>query len=325
MEATTHVVRIIKILEWLSMGKSITVQEIWEIFEEESSKRTIQRDFQAIESAGIPLEIIRNDNKEFIYKFPRWYQNMLIPSIEQHELTAFYFLKGYLKSFKNTSLGTAIKSLENKLDILAPGELLSYSNNTFLQDQNFGHIDYRLFTEIINNLIEAIIHKKWVTMSYHSLTDDKMRSYDVFIHKFYQFNSLLYAAVYFPKHNDILALAVHRIKKINISKKQQARPEFNETEFSQKRFGIYKDEPEEVILHIHPDFVKWIKDRIWHPSQIFSDLPEGGLQLKLKVPLSPDFITWVMGWHFGIKVLSPLSLKNKILANLKKSLEGYST
>jgi predicted DNA-binding transcriptional regulator YafY len=324
MENLTHVKRIIKILEWLSMGKSLTVAEAWEKFGSDSSKRSVQRDFKAIEEVGIPLDIQRQPGgKEYIYRFPEWYRKMVMPPIAAEELTAFYLLKGYLKQYKNTQISDALLSLEQKLETIAPGELFDFDSSDFLYDQNFGQIDYNPHQKIIGHLIEAIRAKKWVKLRYHSLTDDRVRSYEVFVHKFFHFNGALYAAVYFPKYKDTLSLAVHRIFGVEIVETKKEAPDFDLHTFTEKRFGIFTGEPEAVTIMVHPDFGKWIKGRNWHPSQLMIPAPQDWLRLDLKVPITPDFISWITSWHYGMKVIKPQSLRETIKKNLEASLAYY--
>ncbi len=324
MENLTHVKRIVKILEWLSMGKTLTVVEAWEKFGSDSSKRSVQRDFKAIEEVGIPMEIQRvPGGKEYVYSFPEWYRKMVMPPIATEELSAFYLLKGYLKQFRDTEISEAIISLEQKLETIAPGDLFDFDSSEFLYDQNFGQINYSPYQKLIAQLIEAIRGKKWIQMRYHSLTDDRVRSYEVFVHKFFHFNGALYAAVYFPKYEDTLALAVHRIQGVEILEDKKMTPEFDLKQFTDKRFGIFTGEPEHVVLMVHPDFVKWIKGRNWHPSQLMIPAPQGWLRLELKVPLTPDFVSWVASWHYGMKVLKPQPLIEMIKKNLEASLKYY--
>ncbi len=42
----------------------------------------------------------------------------------------------------------------------------------------------------------------------------------------------------------------------------------------------------------------------------------GDLLLTLQVPLSPELITWILGWHEAITVLAPDTLIEEIKLNL---------
>ena len=41
----------------------------------------------------------------------------------------------------------------------------------------------------------------------------------------------------------------------------------------------------------------------------------GNLIIKMEVAISPELVTWIMGWHKYVKVLEPLTLINEIKDN----------
>ena len=68
---------------------------------------------------------------------------------------------------------------------------------------------------------------------------------------------------------------------------------------------------------------KYLKDKIFVQEQEVIDVPEGIL-LKLKVKISFEFISWVMGWGGDVKVIKPSKLKKDILEKSNSILRLYS-
>ena len=50
-----------------------------------------------------------------------------------------------------------------------------------------------------------------------------------------------------------------------------------------KSWGVIWGNDIEVILKFSPTVTRRVKESIWHPSQVISNLKNGGCQLKLKV------------------------------------------
>jgi predicted DNA-binding transcriptional regulator YafY len=50
---------------------------------------------------------------------------------------------------------------------------------------------------------------------------------------------------------------------------------------------------------------------------------DGSMILTMEVPLSPELFTWIIGWHEGIKVISPDRLADGILIKLKMVIKMY--
>jgi predicted DNA-binding transcriptional regulator YafY len=330
MESPKQAIRIIKILEYFSMGKRLTIKDIHNSFEESVSIRTIHRDIETIEEAGIPLEYEKNDNGENVWFFPSYYRKMVLPTVQGSELISLYILKSYLKLFSNTFIDKELHSLQNKIETLAPGDLfmefesLSEQENSIFWDQNFGEYDYSGSSAILKEITDIMIKKQWAAVTYQSLTDNKIRQYDIYFHRLFAFGGALYAAVYFPKYGDFLALAVQQIQEIKIARRQDYRtPEFNIAAFKHNRFGVFSGEIERVEIEVRRDYAKWFINRRWHPSQQIIGKRDGSLLLTLDVPLTRDFITWILGWHDGVKVIKPQRLIEMIKEKLQKSLELY--
>jgi predicted DNA-binding transcriptional regulator YafY len=330
VEAQKQSIRIIKILEYFSMGKRLTIKDIHNIFEEIVSTRTIHRDIETIEEAGIPLEYEKNDNSEYVWFFPAHYRKMVLPVVQGSELISLYILKSYLKLFSDTFIDKELHSLQNKIEALAPGDLfmefesLSEQENSIFWDQSFGDYDYSKSDAVLSDITNIMVKKQWAAVTYKSLSDGKTRQYDIYLHRLFAFNGVLYIAVYFPKYGDFLALAVQQIQEVKIAQRQDYRtPEFNIAAFKHNRFGVFSGSVEKVEIEVRSGYAKWFINRSWHPSQQIIKNKDGSLLLTMDVPLSRDFITWILGWHDGIKVIKPQSLIKMVKEKLQKSLELY--
>lgn len=321
MAQLNRIHRVIRILELLSMGRKLTCTELYETFDRQVSLRTIQRDMLTIQDAGIPLLTEKEFSKENVWYFPREYRHMIMPSIQQNELMAFYMLKAYLNTFRGTQLAEHLESLLDKLEDMAPGEVYLYleDHQDILWSQDFGHYDYQSQDAILNTVLEFIRDEHWVTVTYRALSQSYTKTYDVFMYRLFTYKGLIYIAAYNPLHDNYISLALHRIKHIEQAKNQQRQvPPFSVEEFREKRFGVFSGEVETVKLEVKSEYKKYFVNRFWHPSQRNEMQPDGSLIMELQVPVSPELVSWILGWHEAIKVMSPQSLiqeiKNKVEA-----------
>ena len=255
---------------------------------------------------------------------------MILPIIQPNELISLYILKSYLKSFKHTSIESNLINVIEKIEIQAPGDILiEYDDGNRLQkdyvwDQENGEFNYKQYDVIITSALEYIYQKRWTKIIYQSLTDNKTRSHIVLPEHLFVYHSILYIVVFFPKYKDHLALAVHRIRSIKGTKGNDiCIPQFDINEFRMKRFGVFYGTIEHVKLLVNPEYVKWFTDRIWHPSQIIHSQKNGSIIIEMDVPLSPDFISWILGWHEGIIVKEPDILIHIVSNKIRKMLDMY--
>jgi len=79
------------------------------------------------------------------------------------------------------------------------------------------------------------------------------------------------------------------------------------------------EEPSNVELLFDNEHKDYMKDKIFVQEQEIIEKPEGIL-LKLKVKLSYEFISWVMGWGGSVKILKPLKLREAVLQRARDIL-----
>ncbi|MCK5742231.1 MAG: WYL domain-containing protein, partial [Chlorobi bacterium] len=142
--------------------------------------------------------------------------------------------------------------------------------------------------------------------------------------KVFTYAGYLYVIMYVPKDGHHKAIAIHRIQTVEaIEIPVRKIPEFNYDEFCKIRFGVFWGEPKDIKLEISKDFKHYFTKRFWHQTQKLRDNKNGSLFISMKVPLSPELVSWIVGWGKAIKVIEPASLVVKIKDKLKETLEMY--
>jgi proteasome accessory factor B len=74
-------------------------------------------------------------------------------------------------------------------------------------------------------------------------------------------------------------------------------------------FGIHSDEGRfEVGVRFAPEVADLIREKRWHPSQQLRDLPDGGVELRLKLSSLVEIQRWILGWGGNAVVIRPPEL-----------------
>ncbi len=76
-------------------------------------------------------------------------------------------------------------------------------------------------------------------------------------------------------------------------------------------WGVIWGDDIEVILKFSPKVTRRVKESTWHPSQVITDLPEGGCRLKLKVGSLLEITPWIRSWGPDVEVIEPITLRNE--------------
>src|SRR5690606_23501811 len=88
-------------------------------------------------------------------------------------------------------------------------------------------------------------------------------------------------------------------------------------------FGIIPGEPVEVRLAFSPEVRPYVKERYWHPSQSFVQLPDGWLELTLNVAWTVELVNWILGFGPDVKVLAPDALVHRVRSDLERARARY--
>lgn len=92
--------------------------------------------------------------------------------------------------------------------------------------------------------------------------------------------------------------------------------------YSKKTFGMYGGREEAVILRCEKKLAGVMIDRFGQDVSI-NVVDENHFDLRVRVYVSPHFLTWLMNFGASVKILSPESVKNDLVSLAKESLRQY--
>ncbi len=318
--SSTMVRRIMRIITMLSIPGARSTREIHEQICSEADFgspdiRQIQRDLQTLEQCDVIEH--EEEGRTYFWSLRDTHRNILPLSYKGSELLSLYVLKSYLHQFQGTSVEVHTKSLLKKLEQSAGGEVISAA-----LEHSFGRYVYTTDSQMIERVISFIRDAKWVTVTYTN-NAGVQRRFDLMLCRLFSFNGELYVASYHPKHRDYIALALRKIEELNDAEQDYGAHSFDEERFLTHRFGVFHGEPHKMKLLVKAEMAEFFLHRSWHPTQTMTLKKNGDLHIELKAPLSPDLVTWIIGWSSVMKVLSPASLAEAVQQKLRAALEWY--
>jgi predicted DNA-binding transcriptional regulator YafY len=81
--------------------------------------------------------------------------------------------------------------------------------------------------------------------------------------------------------------------------------------------------PERVEIAFEPRIARYVKERIWHPSQEIRELPDRSLVLTLTVSNDWALRSWILGFGPLARVVSPAALATQILDEMDRARSQY--
>lgn len=328
MAELSQIHRLIRILQILSSGRKITTRELRHRFDDAVSLRTLQRDLLALSEAGIPLISEKTKANENAWFLISRFRSFIPLPLETNEYLAAHILKANLKVFEKTPFEKEIKSLLKKIDQIVPEDVFleteSDGAKNLFENYSAGLFDYSPHGQTINNLISAIVRRTECLVTYYNPNEQKDKTFHIEPEKMVHYNGGLYVIVYLRYYKSFIMLAIQRIRKLELLDKSFPRDHpFSENEYWKGKFGLFPGEQVEVKLQFTKDIRHHIEGRSWHSSQTVEIDKKGDLILTMKVAITPELISWILGWRAYIKVLSPSELIDKIKKEADKITNLY--
>ncbi len=325
MSEYTQIERILRIIQILSSGSRLTTSALMRRFDDQVALRTLQRDLNKIASSGIPVRSRKTTANENEWYLDSSFRSFIPQTLGLNEYLAAHMLKENLKIFRNTEFSGEIDSLLEKIEQIVPEHVFLETDDSNPEDlfENYtaGLFDYSGYDEIINNIIQAIIHTRKSFVSYFNAYEKKSKNFYVEPRRIVYFKGGLYVIVYVRRFDNFRLLALQRIRKFNtLEETFDPEPVFDAELFWKRKFGLFSADEQAVKLRFSPDVRMHIEGRHWHTSQSFSDAEDGSLILELTVGLSPELESWIFSWNEYVEVLAPESLRS-IMAEKVKKLE----
>ena len=68
----------------------------------------------------------------------------------------------------------------------------------------------------------------------------------------------------------------------------------------------------DVELLFEPEAGRWVSEEHWHKSQEVELLPNGFVRFRLHLPVTPDFVGWILYYGWRVEVVSPGELRRRV-------------
>ncbi len=314
--------RILRTIETREQG--ITVAEL--ATQEDCHLRTIWRDLAAIQAAGFPLYSEKYGNKTR-WGFIEGYKFHLPVPFTVTELMSLYFYRDILRIFKDTVFYESLDELFSKVRSTLPPESLSYLRRI---EQTF-HIgfkpfkDYSRFKEIIKQINDAVLKLRVIEIRYYSMSSKQETTRKVDPYKVWFFNGTLYLIGWCHVHDEIRMFVLDRIKLLHVTKERFMPPDdFDLDAYMRDSFGVIRTDVEKVVIKFDPSLERYLKENIWHPSQIFKKDKDGSVLMTMEVGGLREVMSWVLGFGSQAEVLEPAHLRQAVAVEHSATAEKYS-
>jgi proteasome accessory factor B len=278
----------------------------------EVSTKSIYRDLDFMrDRLELPLEFdaLRNG-----YHYTEEVTNFPTLQITEGELFALLVAEKALQQYRGTTFEKPLLSAFRKMAASLP-DTVSLNLADWEQTISFRtSAEPILNLEIFDALAKATAQHHQLLLSYRKPGRKETEPRVVDPYHLANINGEWFLFAYCHLRKDIRTFVPARILEVKQTGKTFSRPQkFSLEKRLRDSFGVVSGEGDyDVVVRFNELVADYIREKRWHPSQRLVELPDGGVELRLKLSSLTEIQRWILSWGGGAKATSPPELKESI-------------
>jgi proteasome accessory factor B len=292
----------------------------------EVTTRTIRRDLAALQEAGFALYDEHDDQGRARWRIDGQALHGLESGFTLPEVCALYLSRNLLEAVAGTpfqrDLTNAFARLEKMLSprmrqfldrlpsVLAakPGPRARGASST---------------PDAVARLLEATLHFRVTTMTYHSVSSKRVKEYVVHPYRLAFAQGGMYLLAYVPEYKSVRTFAIDRITAVTLEKQTFTPKQDIGDEVFANSLGVNTGPAQRVEIEFAADVAPYVRARVWHPSQDAREHGDGAVRLTMDVCHDWALRSWILSWGPFARVVSPAKLAGTIRADLEAASTHY--
>jgi proteasome accessory factor B len=313
--------RMLKIHDELRRGAMVNCTKLVKSLE--VSRKTIIRDIAFMrDRLDLPIEY---DPLILAYRYTHPVNAFPTVHVTEGELLALLVAQRALEQYRGTPFH---RQLEISFGKLAGGlrDKISFSPADELSAVSFKNIGLgKTDLEVFNALSGAVLRQLEVTFSYRKPGDAKKSPRHVRPYHLANRQNLFYLVGFDLEREALRTFALPRIAEVEVTKEKFVRPaDFTPEKFFANALGVLGGTGDfQVVIRFAAKVADRVREREWHESQEMKELPDGGLELRLRLGALEEAEQWILGWGTAAEVLAPAELRKNMRKTVATLAETY--
>lgn len=290
--------------------------------EQECSERTVYRDMEVLELAGIPIEFSQED------RCYRVRQDFRFPSLNVTEDDAIgQGTAAAITSGPGLDINDGARPITQKLAASSKAELAQILADAgeLVAVLDLKLADHSRHRDIIRTVQWALVKRKQLTGTYRSPHEPD----EVKLHLHPYRLCLVKAAWYLigrPEGDDApRTYRVARFKTLRMLDANARVPrDFELKGYFGNAWAVFRGERSyDVEILFSKEAAVTVTENVWHHTQKVRKNKDGSVTLTFRVDGLNEILRWVLGWGSRARVIQPPELRDLIVSQLKESIRAY--
>jgi predicted DNA-binding transcriptional regulator YafY len=278
--------------------------------------RTIWRDLRVLEQAGFPLyDDGAGDGRRSIWKLEEQFTLGLPVKLTLAETAALLMSRDLLRPAGAPAIGAPVTSAFDKI-----GRVLSRDARLLLEQMRES-IGVRAVggklqapaAEHVALIERALLERRRLDMRYYSMSRDEENRRQVDPYHLTVFDGGFYLVGHCHWRQTERIFAVERIRELRmLALRFQVRAGFDPERYLERAWGIVQGEVVPVRVVFSRSAARYIRDRLWHPTQRLRELSDGRLEVTLRVADTLELRRWILGYGPEAEVMEPVAVRETL-------------
>lgn len=314
MSRVSNALKMYMLLQGRNIIKGEELAEILEV-----STRMVQEYKNDLEKAGIYIGTKKGRNGGYFLENTLDLRGL---EINRDELEALKMATEVIKN-GNYPYSTDFEVLSSKIiNATKDFSFTSYYSKPAFKSKEISQEEKRIWEDINR----AIMKKRKVKMIYTSMKEDGRDVKFRVVHPYgiFDYEGLTYFYGYCELRKDIRFFKLSRINDYKVlDEKFTINIEYDIKEIINKSFGIYNDDPINLIIKVHYPMSEIIKERQYVSEQSIEEIDENTIIFKARIKGYKEIKSWILSMGSLAEVIEPVELRNDILNETKAIMKLY--
>ena len=304
--------RMLRIHEELRRGRLVNCTGLGRDLE--VCRKTIVRDLAFMrDQLDLPVEF---DARLQAYRYTHPVNAFPTVQVTEGELMALLVAQRALEQYRGTPFH---RQLEIAFGKLTEGlrEKISFSPADELRAVSFRNIGLgRTDLAVFNTLSAAVLMLQGVEFAYKKSGQTRSDRRRVQPYHLAHRENLWYLIALDEERGVLRTFALPRIADARVTGNTFTPPEdFSAEKFFARALGVLGGEGDyRVVVRFTAAVADRVREREWHESQAMRDLPDGRLELSLRLGALAEVSRWILGWGESAEVIAPPELRTQLRA-----------
>jgi proteasome accessory factor B len=182
-------------------------------------------------------------------------------------------------------------------------------------------------TDIWQTLLRGWLENIVVRIQYQKPRESKPSEHEIepYLFEPMVFGHGTYLIAWSRTRDHLRTFKLDRIERATLTMQRFERPsEMDIDQLLEHAWGVwYGVKPTKVELLFVPEVAPRLMENVFHPTEYKELLSDGSLYWSVEVAGTLEVLSWIRGWGPEVKVLSPDSLRQEIIKDLRQTLALY--